>query len=461
MFDISLFSEYVRISLNWFAGITVGSIFLLWITGSTKSIFTRFFGEMEEGEVEKYSILSLCFGLIVGAYWMMRTLKDPIFFELVGKGYQPYAKMIAPIVLGFVLFAYSKVVDRFKKHQLFWIVCGVYGLIFTGVGLLWVMDLPQLHHPLVDWIPGRFIGWLYFTAVESFGGIIVGAVFWAFVASTTKTVSAKKGYPIIIIGAQVGNFFGPAINAGYAPLLGNKILIFISAGMVFIIPLIMSFYMHVIPAHLHESDDGGHKKKAKTGALEGIRLIVTQPFLLGVLVVSTVYEVVGTIIDYQFKVLASEHFADSAFTVFNSLFAMSSALVGMAIAMFGIGVMIRRLGVSRCLLAYPTLIGITVVCLWIYPAIGMFFAAMIAVKAFSYSINTPIKELLYLPTSKDVKYKAKGFIDGFGGKSAKSAGSMVTSALAGDLQNLLAYGSIISLGVVGFWVIVAIALGKK
>ncbi len=39
---------------------------------------------------------------------------------------------------------------------------------------------------------------------------------------------------------------------------------------------------------------------------------------------------------------------------------------------------------------------------------------MMCLKALSYSLNNPCKEMLYNPTSTDVKFKAKSWIDIFG-----------------------------------------------
>jgi hypothetical protein len=46
------------------------------------------------------------------------------------------------------------------------------------------------------------------------------------------------------------------------------------------------------------------------------------------------------------------------------------------------------------------------------------FGAMMFLKALSYSLNNPCKEMLYNPTSTDVKFKAKSWIDIFGQRGA-------------------------------------------
>lgn len=47
---------------------------------------------------------------------------------------------------------------------------------------------------------------------------------------------------------------------------------------------------------------------------------------------------------------------------------------------------------------------------------------MMFLKALSYSLNNPCKEMLYNPTSTDVKFKAKSWIDIFGQRGASDTG---------------------------------------
>ena len=459
-FEINAFSAFVRSAINITAVASVVLFAILWPTGYLNKFLKSIYGFESDEEVTKFSILGLCFGVIIGAYWLLRTLKDPVFYELVGRQYVPFAKFATPFLIAIVLFAIGYLSDKMKKHRLFLAVALFFGIVFAAVGIFWKMNLPELHHPLVDWIPGRALGWILYWAIELFGGAMVTGVFWAFAASTTKTVFAKRGFFLVTLGGQIGNLFGPAFNAGYATVLGNPNLVVISAVATLLIPLVMEYYMKVLPAHMHESDDSGHKSK-KTGALEGLRLIATKPFLLGVAVVSVIYEVIATIVDLQFKYLISEVYIKEEMTAFVAFAAMASALLSIALSLGGTKMIVDKLGVRKSLFVYPLILGAIMFGLWSFPSLWPFFVGFLIMKSFAYAFNSPIKELLYLPTSKDVKMKAKGFIDGFGGKGAKGLGSVITGMLAGNLGMLLAVGGLISLVIIGFWLVVAMAVGTK
>lgn len=92
--------------------------------------------------------------------------------------------------------------------------------------------------------------------------------------------------------------------------------------------------------------------------------------------------------------------------------------------------MIRFIGLRRTLLAFPTLCLLVVLVVIAVPKLQVVFFAMILLKGFSYSLNNPCKEMLYQPTSSAVKFKSKSWIDIFGARGSKAAGSIVTNAFS-------------------------------
>ena len=108
---------------------------------------------------------------------------------------------------------------------------------------------------------------------------------------------------------------------------------------------------------------------------------------------------------------------------------------------------------------FPVLVGFLVLFVWINPSLYAFFVAMIMLKGFSYALNKPCVEIMYIPTSRDIKFKSKSWIDAFGGRLAKAFGAAI-NAIFVDMATLLFFGSIISLGFVGLWIVIALYIGK-
>lgn len=87
--------------------------------------------------------------------------------------------------------------------------------------------------------------------------------------------------------------------------------------------------------------------------------------------------------------------------------------------------MIRRFGLTNTLIAFPTLMVVCTLLVWLQPTIWMVFAVMMVIKGMSYALNNPTKEILYQRTASNVKFKCKSWIDTFGQRSSKAAGSLM------------------------------------
>lgn len=416
-------------------------------------VFRWLWGELTPEEYKKFGMLSATFLFIIGTYWLMRPLKDALFMNIVGKLYLPYAKMVSVLFLIPLILIYSKLVDIFEKHKLFYIITAGYGSFFILIAYF-------LTHPtigLANTTPSKYrlLGWVIYLGIESFGSLVV-ALFWSFVASTTETSSAKRGYAIIISGAQIGSITGPEF-AKHATQIGMPSLALIVACGIFIIPLMIFLFVTLQPQSIANTKQ---EQKKSTGFLEGLRLLFSKPYLLGILGVATLYEVIGTVLDYQMKFIADDvYHSTEKVTEFLGLYGQCANLLALVFALVGTSFIIRNFGLTFSLVAFPITIGAVVCYVWIYPTLWVLFGAMVAIKGLSYALNNPCKEIMYIPTSKDVKFKTKSWIDAFGSRTAKAGGSGI-NAIFTNMTSLMFYGSLISLGIVGIWVIVALYVGR-
>lgn len=436
-------------------------------------------GNLTLEEVKKFGILAATLFLIIGVYWMLRVMKDATFGLFVGyKEYQPYAKIASIFFVLLAVLIYSKLVDVLSKQRLFYFVCLFYGLGFLGISYFFLHpDLVTVTNPtfswLFSWIPGKPVGggfgWLTYLFLESFGSIVV-AMFWSFVASTTSTESAKRGYGMIMSITQFGTILGPWIVQQYAKTLGLPKLYALGGVIVCCIPLLILLYMFVVP---QEPVTPGEASKPKTGLFEGLKLLCTRSYLIGILVVATMYEVISTIVEYQMgvcidKVNPATADGGGAFATVKAWNGMAIGFLSLLFALLGTSFFMRKFGLKFCLITFPVTIGITVTALYFYWLTGAqeyqlmwaFFIAVVIFKGLNYALNNPTKEVLYIPTSKDVKYKAKAWIDAFGNRSSKAVGGLITSTLGASLPTLIAVGTFVSLGIVGFWVVMAAFTGN-
>ena len=85
---------------------------------------------------------------------------------------------------------------------------------------------------------------------------------------------------------------------------------------------------------------------------------------------------------------------------------------------------------------FPSLLLTAVVLANLVPSLWVLFFIVSILKASAYSLNDPVKELLYQPTSVPIKYKAKAWIDVFGSRLAKAGGSFISHLAHGSVSRL-------------------------
>lgn len=450
-------------------------------------IIHKFWPDLDAQESKKFSILGGMFFLIIGSYWLLRLLKNTLFYKIAfpeslgwpadyGRFMQPTAKSWSPfIIIGLVLI-YSKLVDLFEKHRLFYLLISIYTLLFGAI----TMSL-AIRHFMGDAFLGKnalaALGWVSYFTVESFGSLIA-ALFWSFTASITTTDSAKRGYPMIAALAQLGAIFGSAPTLGVAQLGGIWVL-FLGATVAVGSTLgVMYYFMHTMPpqalignkkAHASEKNEEGFLK----GFFSGLLLLFTKPYLIGVLIVSTFYEIITQIIEYQMQSNACiypAYCSEEGFAYFQGIYGICVNILAFSMALLGTSYLIKRYGLRFCLLFFPVCLALAFISLFAFFSLGSpdagqllwaTFGVLIIAKGLGYAVNNPVKEIMYIPTSKDVKFKSKGWIDMFGSRTAKQTGAQVTNAFKHNISDLMLYGTVASLGLTAVWIVAALYVGNK
>ncbi|KAG5184352.1 hypothetical protein JKP88DRAFT_269750 [Tribonema minus] len=445
--------------------------------GALERAFTQLYGDLPAAERLRVAWLAGTLFFIIGGYWLLRSLKDPIVATIVGVEYIPRCKMVSLVVVFALVFVYNKLLDVFPKHRLFYIVGGFYALAFGVISALLADPVVGLANTKAD--PTRLLGWVSYCAIESFGSICV-SLFWAFVNSTMNFEGAKSAYGLIIAGAQVGSILGPSIAATYATTIGVARLYGLGAlAMALMVAMVWGYVRRFgVPASLAKPAGGaggagaGADGKGKgAGVLEGFHLFMRYAYVRGIFALSCLFMVEVTILDYTMKVLAKGTFdarypgdataSSQHFAAFMGFFGQVTNGISFAFSLLGTSMVIRRLGLRRTLLAFPSLCVCVVLAVMAAPRLETVFLAMITLKAFSYSLNNPCKEMLYAPTSTAVKFKSKSWIDIFGARGAKAAGSVVTNAFADSAAHLVRYGGGAAVCVSAFLVWVAHYMGAR
>ncbi len=434
-------------------------------------IIKTLWGDLTREEYKKFGILAGAMMLIIGNYWMLRVTKDALFSHFVGfEKYQPIAKMISPFIMFAVVLAYSKLIDLLKKSHLIYLMCGFYGLSFIILSFfianphLATISPTSIFYPMVSWIPGKGIGWFIYLLLETYGSLLI-ALFYSFIASVMTADLAKKGYGFLFVFIQFSTVIGILIAQFLVKRMGFAPVYLLGGIFVLIAPFFTRLYSSVFPADVKKKKEQAKADKKKTGFFAGVKLIITRPYVMGIFVVASFYEIISTIIEYQMGKTALMSLTTQQFAVFKGYQGMGINLLSFTFVFIGAtSFFMRKFGLKFCLITFPVAIGTVVLASYSCHLFGIenqyfmwiLLGASVAIKGLNYALNKPASEVMYIPTSKDVKFKSKGWIDMFGLRATKAVGAGVNS-----IAPLLIYGTIVSFGVVAVWVFIAAFVGNK
>jgi len=352
------------------------------------------------------------------------------------------------------------------------------------------------------------LGYIQYITIESFGSIGV-ATFWSFVNSSITLKAAKTYYGFIIAMAQLGAIGGSTLATLPGLSIPNLFLI-ACVGIVAQI-YVMETYGRRFPNVMNDDDDDtmivesiidqDYESELSAGAnkvrrqrqiaaqvqdtseeplsskvfLSGVYLIVKHNYLLLILGVSCLYEVSLTCLDYEMKLIGLDRFrtppdfladnsivdssmseeATSAFAAFMGRYGQLTNLLSLFLSYYAFPYLMDHYGLKHTLRIFPTmLLGITFISFVALPMnLPVLFISMSFLKALTYSINDPAKEILYIPTSNNIKFKAKFWIDVVGARVAKAVGSSINT-YAGTPERVVKYGSLPSvMTAIALWVI--------
>jgi AAA family ATP:ADP antiporter len=145
---------------------------------------------------------------------------------------------------------------------------------------------------------------------------------------------------------------------------------------------------------------------------------------------------------------------------FFSKFQLAVNLSGLLLQLFAVSRILKYLGVRLALLALPLIALGGYTLLAVYPILGVIRWAKTLENATDYSLNNTVRNVLFLPTTREEKYKAKQVVDAF----CQRAGDVLSAGLVFVGTTVLALTvtqfALVNLGFVVLWLVLALAIGR-
>lgn len=387
---------------------------------------------------------------------MLRTMKNALFMELVGPTYLPQAKLASMIFLLLTLVLYGKGVDWLGKRKLLALLYAIYAVLFAI--LTYFFQQGTAAHNLT-------LGWGFYLTIESFGSLGISHLWSLAVNATTDAEVAARRFPLLAVGGQIGACTCTFLLARTAEQGQLVPLLYLAVVLLAVAP-VMTFYWlqkNNIADDVRHELEPGDTAKASPSLWEGLRLVMTRPYLVAILWSVVAYELVGTYLDYQMNTKAHETLVTlEKVTAFLATYGFAANFLSLIFALTGTTWLVKNWGLSRCLIIYPIVLCFLVVGAASFPTLWVMFSAQIALKGAAYGFNKPCLELVYVPTSDDIQFKAKSWIDTAGSRGGKALGSVMNANLLRYAPSWLIWGGAsVCLLFLAIWMPVSRFLGAR
>lgn len=361
-----------------------------------RSRLARFIGARPE-EVPLALGLFLFNFLVITAYLIVKPVRNSMFLERLGAERLPLAYIGTALFVGVVVWAYFKVLERLSRSL---VLALTWGSLSLGLVGFW-MGFQS---------PGVMVSafFYFYSAVFSVVGV---TQFWSFASESLDAEQGKRLFGFLGAGGIVGGLAGGSLTHALAQTIGTEQLLLVSAGLCLLCGVLAVTLSETYPSRALSQ---AKSETQEASASEGLRAILESRYLLFVIGVLFCFQLTGTLVDFQFNRVVGETLIEKdARTAFYGSFFLWLGIAGLLFQTFCTTRILQRYGIGLALAVLPGVALVGGLGFFMVPLFAVGVGAKMSFGAIDYSLDRATREVLYLPTSQEVKGKAKAFIDMF------------------------------------------------
>jgi AAA family ATP:ADP antiporter len=374
--------------------------------------FLGIFAEVRAGEGLSAILLMLNIFLLLAAYYLLKTIREPLI--LAGAGGAEVKSYAAAAIAGLLIVIvplYSAVASRVSRVKL-----------INGVTLFFIACLIAFFALSAA---GVSVGVPFFIWVGIFNLMVI-AQLWAFANDVYTVEQGKRLFAIVGFGASLGAIAGSFVTGKLVAVYGPYPFMLAAAVLLGVCMLLTNIVNVREKSQTpgNEETEGDRAADEPVKGRSGFALVFSDRYLLLIGLLMMLVNLVNTNGEYilgktvvdlysraqgaaaavdEQKVIGE--FYGNYFTIVNILSAIIQAfLVSRIIKMFGVRV---------ALLILPVVAVGGYLSMAFVPLLGFIRSVKLAENSLDYSVQNTARNALYLPTSREAKYKAKQANDTF------------------------------------------------
>jgi AAA family ATP:ADP antiporter len=391
----------------------------------------RLFTEVRPGEGFTGVVMFANVFLILCAYYFVKPLRegwiaisdlsDLNLSKMEVKAYSSFAQGVLFLA---AIGLYSRLSQRWPRRRL-----------ITGATLFCMSNLVGfwlIHGYLREYLPGS--GIVFYLWVGMFGLFVV-AQFWVFAADLYSDEQGRRLFPLIAVGATSGAVLGSYLTelvVASQALDSSALLLLANVPLAISIVLVGVADRRGAGGEAPQREAAAPKAAVPPGPQRGaLRRILGNRFLLGVAAVTLLTNWVNTNGEnLLFRVVqealaaditrggvtsapAVESYVQDGTTAFYGNFFFWVNAAALVLQAFVASRLLALGGFASIFLLLPVISLLSYAAMALVPILAVVRVMKIAENATDYSINNTARQVLWLPTTTDMKYRAKPAIDTF------------------------------------------------
>lgn len=416
------------------------------------------FTEVRQGESGTALLLMLNLFLLLTAYYLLKTVREPLILMGGGAEVKSYTAAAQAVLLLGVVPLYSTLVIRMNRVRL---INRVTAFFMANLALFYV--LARLKVP--------YLGVVFFIWVGIFSLMTIAQA-WSFANDIYDSAQGKRLFPLVAVGSTSGAVCGSWLAGRLYDLgIGSFEIMLVSAillGGCLLITNLVSRRERSALERASAQEPEPETSDADTSR-DGLRLVLRDRYLLSIGLMLLMANLVNTngefILGNTVEGIARAAHGDGAAAermiggFYAGFFTWVNALTAL-LQFFAVSRVLKYAGVAKALFVLPIIALGGYALMATTAVLGAIRVAKIFENSTDYSLQNTTRQALFLPTSRDAKYQGKQAIDTF----FVRAGDVMSAGVVfvgGALGFATRHFALTNIGLIAVWLVVAAMIGRR
>ena len=427
--------------------------------------------DVRTGEAVTVLLLSLNGFLILTAYYVVRPIRSalllPVLIGLPGggvlRGPEITSYLGAVLAAAFLVIVplYGHLASRVNRVRL-----------INGVTLFFISNLVVFYLLGQAGVSRAALGVPFYLWIGIFNLVVI-AQFWSFANDVYSLEQGRRLFAIVGFGGSCGAIAGALVTSRLIVSLGEFPMMLVSAG-ILALCLALTNIVHVRERDRASGRTGRREADEPLARGGGFQIVLGQPYLLLIGLLTLAAQLVNTngnyILNETLARMASAAVASGAAgglsqgQIVGGYFAVTDVwqnVLSLVIQFFLVSRVFKHLGVGGALFVLPTIALGSYGLFAAAPVLALIRIAKITENATDYSLQNTVRRALFLPTTREAKYKALQAVETFFWRAGDMLSAVVTFVIVQRLGLGVRSYAAVNLAIVVLWIGIAAGLARE